>query len=369
MSGLEPEATSKKDESFDRTVATATSIPAESSFSSSEEDSIRIEEGTRGIKSKALQQRRQIRRGRSRRAVQIGIVAAALVVAAAVIVAALAATRRNEDAAAGGGYMSIPDDFRGDIPDDFPGSGSSGSGGGAGPKKQAGFDGRPTPGSGSGPVRGAPNAGAASAPQEQEQAAPPPLPPPPVYDGAPPAINCNTPPAWADAGAGWDDLTSDQRRAASYLGYTPSLWNDEEFWNGAGTGTGTASGTSTSWEAAAFEARYADLEWTDLTLDQQIAFAYLGYNAGSYSDFYNDYSFDELPPAVRAAATAVGYGRNVWDNCAAEICSGQVDNDMWQDHTRAERANLKVLGYTCWVWNNYDLVFGGGSGRRRRGRV
>ena len=124
MSGLEPEATTKKDESFDRTVTTATSIPAESSFSSSEEDSIRIEEGTRGIKSKALQQRRQIRRGRSRRAVQIGIVAAALVVAAAVIGAALAATRRTEDAASS---SYIPDDFRGYIPDDFPGSGSSAS--------------------------------------------------------------------------------------------------------------------------------------------------------------------------------------------------------------------------------------------------
>lgn len=154
---------------------------------------------------------------------------------------------------------------------------------------------------------------------------------------------------------GWADLTSDQRSAASYLGYTPSLWNDEDFWSGTGTGTR---------EGASFDARYADLEWTDLTVIQQTAFGYLGYGPGSYSDFYNDYSFDELPADVQAAADAVGYDRDVWDGCTAEVCSSQVDNDLWQNHSRAERANLKVLGYSCWVWNNYDFGSGG-----RRGRV
>lgn len=179
--------------------------------------------------------------------------------------------------------------------------------------------------------------------------------PPPSYAGPPPSVNCNTPPAWADDDLGWDDLTSDQRSAAVYLGYTPSLWNDEDFWKNGGTGTR---------EEANFDARYADLEWTDLTSDQQTAFAYLGYGSGSYSDFYNDYSFDELPADVQAAADAVGYDRDVWDNCNAEVCSSQVDNDLWQDLSRAERANLKELGYQCWTWNNYD--FGGGGGRRGR---
>ena len=149
--------------------------------------------------------------------------------------------------------------------------------------------------------------------------------------------------------------STDQRSAASYLGYTQSLWNDEDFWNTGGTGTR---------EEAYFNARYADLEWTDLTVIQQVAFAYLGYGSGSYSDFYNDYSFDELPADVQAAADAVGYDRDVWDSCTAEVCSSQVDNDLWQDHSRTERANLKVLGYTCWTWNNYDFGSGG-----RRGRV
>ena len=316
MGELEPEVT-KKDESFDRTVTTNVH---ESFFSSSEEEDS-IEEGTCG-KARVLpppgeggEQQRALRRRRT-----VRVMIAAAVVVAAVIGATLAATRRTDSAnsstAAGGGYR-----------DDFPSSGTTTS--------------RPGP--------GAQSADTAAAPQEAA-----PL-PPPSYGGSPPSINCNTPPAWADDDMGWADLTSDQRSAASYLGYTPSLWNDEDFWNGGGTGTR---------EGASFDARYADLEWTDLTVIQQTAFGYLGYGPGSYSDFYNDYSFDELPADVRAAADAVGYDRDVWDGCTAEVCSGQVDNDLWQNHSRAERANLKVLGYSCWVWNNYDFGSGG-----RRGRV
>lgn len=325
MGELEPEVT-KKDESFDRTVTTNVH---ESSFSSSsEEDS--IEEGTCG-KAKVLpppgegdEQQRIVRR---RRTVRVMIVAA--IVVAAVIGATVAATSRK-----GSGSSSTA----ANIPDNFP---SSGHGGGTGPKTQEGT----TP---SRPGPGAQSAGTTAAPQEVM-----PL-PPPSYGGSPPSVNCNTPPAWADDDMGWDDLTPDQRSAASYLGYTPSLWNDEDFWNG---GTGTR-------EEASFNARYADLEWTDLTVGQQVAFAYLGYGSGSYSDFYNNYSFDELPTDVQAAADAVGYDRGVWDSCTAEVCSSQVDNDLWQDHSRTERANLKVLGYTCWTWNNYDFGSGG-----RRGRV
>ena len=325
MGELEPEVT-KKDESFDRTVKTTVHESSfSSSSSSSEEDS--IEDGTCG-KAKVLppgerdEQQRILRRSRT---VRVMILAA--VVVAAVIGATLAATSRTDSSTAA------------NIPDDFP---SSGHGGGAGPKTQEGnTTSRPGP--------GVQNAGTTAAPQEAVQL------PPPSYGGSPPSVNCNTPPAWADDDMGWDDLTSDQRSAASYLGYTQSLWNDEDFWNTGGTGTR---------EEAYFNARYADLEWTDLTVIQQVAFAYLGYGSGSYSDFYNDYSFDELPADVQAAADAVGYDRDVWDSCTAEVCSSQVDNDLWQDHSRTERANLKVLGYTCWTWNNYDFGSGG-----RRGRV
>ena len=167
---------------------------------------------------------------------------------------------------------------------------------------------------------------------------------PPSYSGLAPVSNCNTPPAWADPDIGWNDLTTDQLSAAVFLGYTKSIWNDR-----------LKGGGGNSEELVAFNAYYADKEWTDLTPPQQIAFAYLGENAGSYSEFYSDYDFDELPANVQAAANAVGYTQDVWDNCVAgELCNAQMDNLRWRGLSKVQRTNLKVLGYSCWVWDKYD---------------
>ncbi len=171
---------------------------------------------------------------------------------------------------------------------------------------------------------------------------------PPSYLGLPPSSNCNTPPVWADDEVGWDDLTADQRNAAIFLGYTESIWNGR-------MNSGGSDSDNESQEQALFDAYYADLEWTDLTSAQQLAFSYLGENAGSYSDFYDDYDFDELPLTVQAAANAVGYTQDVWGNCiAGEICNAQVDNLRWRGLSKVQRTNLKLLGYDCWTWNNYD---------------
>jgi len=170
---------------------------------------------------------------------------------------------------------------------------------------------------------------------------------PPTYLGPPPATNCNVPPAWADDEMGWDDLAADQHSAAEFLGYTESIWNEDQ----ENDGNGSQGEQQASFDARAY---YADVEWADLILAQRAAFAYLGHSKGSYSGFYDDYYFAELPPQVQAAANAVGYTQDVWDNCAAEICSAQVDSSMWQGLSGVQRVHLKILGYNCWVWNNYE---------------
>lgn len=165
---------------------------------------------------------------------------------------------------------------------------------------------------------------------------------PPSYSGLAPVSNCNTAPAWADVNIGWSDLTTDQLSAAVFLGYTESIWS-------------VRLKGSDNEEMASFNAYYADKEWTDLTPPQQVAFVYLGENAGTYSGFYSDYFFDELPANAQAAANAVGYTQDVWDNCVAgELCNAQMDNLRWRGLSKLQRTNLKVLGYSCWVWDKYD---------------
>eukprot|EP00562_Extubocellulus_spinifer_P024837 CAMPEP_0178673796 /NCGR_PEP_ID=MMETSP0698-20121128/34493_1 /TAXON_ID=265572 /ORGANISM="Extubocellulus spinifer, Strain CCMP396" /LENGTH=347 /DNA_ID=CAMNT_0020317831 /DNA_START=16 /DNA_END=1060 /DNA_ORIENTATION=+ len=158
---------------------------------------------------------------------------------------------------------------------------------------------------------------------------------PPVYDAPPPSPSCDAAPQWSDDDMGWTDLSSDQRQAATFLGYTPQSWDDDE--NGAST--------------TALSQQYDDMYWTDLSAQQQLALTYLGYNSGSYEDFYADYDFAELPPDVQDAADALGYDREVWDNCVAVVCA-DVDNMMWDDMSDEEQRLAAVLGYDCWTWNN-----------------
>ena len=159
--------------------------------------------------------------------------------------------------------------------------------------------------------------------------------PPPQYAVSPPSPSCSRPPAWADDDMSWSDLSTDQRQAALYLGYTSTAWDADD--------------------DAIIEILYANFAWDDLTSDQRIAFGYLGYNSGSYENFYNDYFFDELPVKVQVAADAVGYTQRVWDECETEICVSGVDDMFWSGLSRMDRTNLKVLGYDCWTWNNYDV--------------
>jgi len=160
------------------------------------------------------------------------------------------------------------------------------------------------------------------------------VPLPPEYAASPLLSSCNRPPAWADEDLFWSDLSPDQRQAALYLGYTASAWDADD--------------------ETTIKQLYSTVSWTDLSPDQRLAYAYLGYNSGSYEHFYSSYDFDELPPSVQEAAAAVGYTRPIWDGCSAEVCVRGVDDKYWSKLKRLDRTNLRVLGYGCWTWNNYE---------------
>ena len=158
--------------------------------------------------------------------------------------------------------------------------------------------------------------------------------PPPEYTAAPLLPSCSRPPAWADDDMFWSKLSDDQRNAALFLGYTSTAWDADD--------------------DTIIEELYAMLDWSSgLSSDQRLAFTYLGYNSGSYENFYDDYSFAELPADVQTAANAVGYTQKVWDECDEEVCA-KVDDKFWKGLKKGERINMKVLGYDCWTWNNYE---------------
>ena len=159
--------------------------------------------------------------------------------------------------------------------------------------------------------------------------------PPPQYVSFPPSPSCSRPPAWANDDLSWSDLSTDQRNAALYLGYTAAAWDADD--------------------DTIIEVLYANLDWYDLSSEQRLAYEYLGYNSGSYENFYNDYFFDELPGEVQDSAVALGYTQKVWDECEADVCVLGVDDMFWKGISRIDRMNLKVLGYDCWTWNNYDF--------------
>lgn len=240
-------------------------------------------------------------------------------------------------------FPSGSDNFPG--PDDYAGPGdnesyeNNGEDENVGPKK-AHYNGNKNPSSTTTAIKTRPaddrHHGSNVKPNDNDEiVAESPSMPPPRYVSFPPSPSCSRPPAWADDDLSWSDLSADQRNTALYLGYTASAWDADD--------------------DTIIEVLYANLDWSDLSSDQRLAYEYLGYNSGSYENFYNDYFFDELPREVQVAADEIGYTQGVWDECSAEICVPGVDDMFWKGISRIDRMNLKVLGYDCWTWNNYEL--------------
>lgn len=255
---------------------------------------------------------------------------AGLVVLAAIVGGTTAAVlARNDNTDEPAAAVDIPDDFAGpgNIPDDFAGPGNT---------ETIHPDDVPTSGDEAAVPESETNQPTEDEDNDESTAliadSPAESTPAPEYTSDPPAPSCDSPPLWLDATIDWADLSDDQRMAAAFLGYDEAIWNSPD-------------GRTTM-------RIYDEWYWSDLTTDDQIAFTYLGYNAGSYENFYRGYSYDTLPPSVQGAADALGYTELIWNNCQGEDFCVPIGSLFWEELTTEQQDDLAVLGYDCWTWDD-----------------
>ena len=103
-------------------------------------------------------------------------------------------------------------------------------------------------------------------------------------------------------------------------------------------------------------------EWDELTIEEQRAASLLGFNrkkwdADSDTDGsskqklpYEDTDWSELPDSVRSAALTLGYSQSIWDN------DGQspLDSKDWSKLTKSQQDAAAVLGYDQQKWDDDD---------------
>jgi len=68
---------------------------------------------------------------------------------------------------------------------------------------------------------------------------------------------------------------------------------------------------------------------------------------------YNDYEWDELPMEAKAAATNLGYTKEIWDSGQETSCC----DDSWDKLNKVQQDAATVLGYNQTSWNSYKTVY------------
>lgn len=141
----------------------------------------------------------------------------------------------------------------------------------------------------------------------------------------------------------WDELPPYVQKAASCLGYTKEIWNDDE------------------------DPPSKAKDWGDLTRDEKEAAALLGFDRttwgsedGTSSDEddspkeearrYDDLDWKELPRHARDAAITLGFNKKLWDSGGEPgSCSRS-----WKRLKPTERDAAKTLGYSQETWDEPD---------------
>ncbi|CAB9514039.1 CLECT [Seminavis robusta] len=149
----------------------------------------------------------------------------------------------------------------------------------------------------------------------------------------------------------WAQLSPEQQEAAAVLGYDQESWDNAEAESTtAPTLTSTEEATAAETTAGATGVPTAGVQTTapsDVLMGgvETIMMAATDAPTGG---FYDDLSWDDLPPEARAAAEALGYDQMTWDN-GIPI---PVDDLFWADLTPEQQENAAVLGYDQETWDN-----------------
>jgi hypothetical protein len=131
------------------------------------------------------------------------------------------------------------------------------------------------------------------------------------------------------SGLYWDELTHEQRDAALVIGYTVEMWDVEVL--------GLISPTP---GPVPFDA-------TEVV----------------EPGYYDDYSWDEMPPQVQDAFALLGYDQELWDDPLGIGLKASSENYSWADLLLEQQGAATLVGYNKQSWdmpptesNVYDVL-------------
>ena len=142
----------------------------------------------------------------------------------------------------------------------------------------------------------------------------------------------------------WNELPNHVRKAAKVLGYTRTMWNNDE--------------DSKIWKK----------DWRQLTTKQRNAAKLLGYDDVTWDDddssdsdgdsesgvmvTYDDYDWHELPMDVQEAAAVLGYTATMWDDDDENATEPESCDKYWHQLSTEERQAAEKIGYNEDTWND-----------------
>lgn len=134
----------------------------------------------------------------------------------------------------------------------------------------------------------------------------------------------------------WKELPKKVQKAARTLGYTETMWNNDE------------------------DSPLDDKGWSELTSEERKAAKLIGYDQRRWDEgsdavpSYDHLDWADLPNAVKAAAKHLKFSQSIWDNDE----KSPLDDKDWDELTHKQQEAAKVLGknLTCGFLKNVACI-------------
>ena len=121
----------------------------------------------------------------------------------------------------------------------------------------------------------------------------------------------------------WSKLPLKARKAAETLGWTEEQWNTEKW------------------------SEIEEYWYEDLSAEQKAAATELGWDAAAWDEKYEDHDWSDLPAVAQKAAKALGFTQEMWDD---DEWPEELEEAEWEDLGGDKKKALQVLGYNRWDW-------------------
>jgi len=134
----------------------------------------------------------------------------------------------------------------------------------------------------------------------------------------------------------WSQLTADQQRAAEIFGYTQQSWDEERV---------DEQPSDSEWE---------NYSWSELPENVQEAAQVIGYDECSWDNglpvFTHELYWSQLTAEQQSAAETFGYNQQTWDN-GENAPVTEWGNYSWSDLPECVQDAAQLLGYELQSWD------------------